>query len=119
MDKYVKVPVFPIAKYLTAKERNHMPAPMKPVSFRFGADEIHVDAVLDCDRGVSRKVGGRGFRFVCKVRWESNDAEHMKESVLWYDDFLQEWFVEVLKSRAPADWDMAADLSGVGDLEDG
>ena len=113
MEKYVKVPIFPMAQFMTAKERNHMPAPMKPVSFRFGDDEIHVNTVLACERGVSRKVGGRGFRFTCTVSWCNDDAERTKESILWYDDFLQEWFVEVLESRAPEDWDAAMRLSDV------
>ena len=118
MMKYVKVPIFPVAKYLTAKERNQVPAPMKPMSFMFGDDEIHVDSVLDCDRGVSRKVGGRGFRFACRVSWRADDTERTKESILWYDDFLQEWFVEVLQSRAPEDWDRATHLSDIGDCYD-
>jgi hypothetical protein len=111
MDKYVKVPIFPITKYMAAKERKQMPAPMKPLSFMFGDDKILVDAVLDCDRGVSRKVGGRGFRYLCKVRWHTGAYWRTKESVLWYDDFLQEWFVETPQSRAPVDWEAATQLS--------
>jgi len=118
MEKFVKVPIFPITKYMTAKERNQIPAPMKPVSFMFGPDEIHVDTVLDCDRGVSRKVGGRGFRFACRVSWWCDDAVHTQKSILWFDDFLQEWFVEVLASRAPEDWDKATKLSDIGDFYD-
>ena len=36
MPKYVKVPIFPTTKFMTAKEREHIPVPMKPVSFNFG-----------------------------------------------------------------------------------
>ena len=118
MEKYVKVPIFPLTKYMTAKERNKLLAPMKPVSFMFGDDEIHVDTVLECDRGVSRKVGGMGFRFTCKVSWCNNDTLRTKQSILWYDNFLEEWFVEVLESRAPKDWDAAIQLSDIGDFYD-
>ena len=118
MQNFVKVPIFPIAKYMSAEERNQIPAPMKPMSFQFGEDEIHVDAILSCDRGVSRKVGGRGFRFECTVSWWCDDMERTKASVLWYDDFLQEWFVEALASRVPLDWDTARSLSDIGDFYD-
>ena len=113
MQRYVKIPIFPLAKYMTAHERKNIPAPMKPISFYYGKDEIHVDEVLDCDRGVSRKVGGRGFFFRCQVSWYSDDILRRKESVLWYDDYLQEWFVEVLESRALEDWYEAKGLRDV------
>ena len=115
MEKYVKVPIFPMTKYMPAMERRQMPAPMKPVSFMFGDDEIHVDAVRSCVRGVSRKVGGRGFRYACRVSWLADDRWRTQESVLWYDDFLQEWFVEVPESRAPADWHTATQLRDLDD----
>ena len=118
MEKYVKVPIFPITKYMNAKERNEMPAPMRPVSFYFGDEEIHVDHVIDCDRGVSRKVGGRGYRFSCRVSRYKEDSWYTKDSVLWYDDFLQEWFVEVPESRVPEGWDTARQLRDIGDFYD-
>jgi len=118
MEKYVKIPIFPITKYLTAKEREQSPAPMKPVSFMFGEDEILVDLVRSCVRGVSRRVGGRGFRYVCKVSWCNYDVWRTKDSVLWFDDFLQEWFVEVPESRAPAGWDRATELSDISNALD-
>ena len=113
MEAYKKIPIYPTAKYLTADERKKIPAPMKPVSFMYGDDEINVDLVVYCDRGVSRKVGGRGFRYVCNVSWCNNDNWHAQESVIWYDDFLQEWFVEVEESRAPADWYEATSLNDI------
>ncbi len=69
MDMYVRVPIFPLTKYMTAKERGHTLAPMIPVSFAFADREVHVDEVLDCERGVARKAGGRGFRYLCNVSW--------------------------------------------------
>lgn len=119
MAKYVKVPIYPITQYLTAEERKNSPAPMKPVSFWFGDDEIQVDKILCCERGVSRKVGGRGFRYVCRVSWCSDDDLRIKDSsIVWYDDFLQEWFVEVIESKAPADWYTAIQISDLGDYYD-
>ena len=119
MEKLVKVPIFPITKFLTANERKQIPAPMEPVSFMYGEDEIHVGEVMGCERGVSRKVGGRGFRFECSVSWWCDDRERTQKSVLWYDDFLQEWFVEALESRVPLNWDTARSLSDIGDFYDG
>jgi hypothetical protein len=118
MAKYVKVPIFPLTKYMTADERKKMPAPMKPVSFMFGDDEVLVDRVLCCERGVSRKVGGRGYRFDCRVSWCIDQRWRTKQSVVWYDDFLQEWFVEVRESRALADWYSATQLSDIGEFYD-
>lgn len=109
-EKYVKVPIFPATKYLSPNERKEMSAPMKPESFLFDSDKVTVDEVLDCDRGISRKVGGRGFRFVCRVSWMSNGKLRTKVSVIWFDDFLQEWFVEVPESRVPVDWDAATQI---------
>ena len=119
MEKYVKVPIFPLTKYMTPKEkeRKKLPVPMIPVAFMFGDNKVRV-SVLYCDRAVSRKVGGRGFRYECRASWCSDDIERTKDSVLWYDDFLQEWFVEVPKSRVPVDWDMPTKLSDVGDFYD-
>ena len=111
MNRYVKVPIFPVARYLAAGERGGMPVPMKPLSFMFGGYEVHVDSVLGCVRGVSRRAGGRGFRYACKVSWCIDDVFRTKESVLWYDDFLQEWFVEVPESKAPAGWCKATQVS--------
>ena len=51
MKKYKKVSIFPITKYMTAKERKQLPVPMIPVSFRFRDSEIQVDHVVDCVRG--------------------------------------------------------------------
>jgi hypothetical protein len=39
-------------------------------------------------------------------------------SILWFDDFLQEWFVEVLESRVPVGWDTPTQLSDIGDFLD-
>ena len=103
---------------MTAKERKQMPAPMKPLSFMFGGDEINVDDVVDCNRGVSRKVGGRGFRYVCKVSWCNNDVWRFKESTIWFDDFLEEWFVEVPESRVPDEWEAPTTLSDIGNFLD-
>lgn len=116
--KYVKVPIFPITKYMTAKERKNIPAPMKPLSFMFGINEVHVDDVLDCNRGVSRKVGGRGYRYVCKVSWCHDDVWRTKESNVWYDDFLQEWFVEVPESKIPDEWEPATQLCDIDNYID-
>jgi hypothetical protein len=110
------VPIYPVAKYLAAEERGDMPAPMKPVSFAFSEHEIHVDSVRSCVRGVSRKAGGRGFRYACKVSWKTDERWRTKESVLWYDDFLQEWFVEVPESKAPPDWHKATRVSDIVDF---
>jgi hypothetical protein len=118
MEKYIRVPIFPVARYLPAKERAQIPAPMIPVSFMYGGDEVQVDAVRSCIRGVSRKAGGRGFRFACKVSWYNDDRWRFKDSVLWYDDFLQEWFVEVLESKAPENWEPATQLSDISEFLD-
>ena len=114
-EKFVKVPVFPLTKYMTTSERGQMPAPMKPVSFYFGQDYVQVDEVLDCERGVSRKVGGMGFRFVCSVSRFIDSRRISKQSVIWFDDFVQEWFVEVPESRVPVDWDTATQISNIDD----
>ena len=118
MEKFVKIPIFPLTKYMNAGERKQLPAPMKPISFYYGDDEVYVDTVLDCDRGVSRKVGGRGFYFRCKVSWYANGTHRTKESVLWYDDFLQEWFVEVPETKTPANWYEAKRLKDVQNFLD-
>ena len=118
MVKYVKVPIFPLTKYMTAKERKQMPAPMKPVSFMFGMNEVHVDDVVDCNRGVSRKVGGRGFRYVCKVSWCDDEVWRTKVSILWFDNFLEEWFVEVPESRVPVEWESPTTLSDISNFLD-
>jgi len=117
MEKYVRVPIFPLTKYMTPKERKKMPVPMIPLSFMFGDNEVHV-SVSHCDRAISRKVGGRGFRYECRASWCSDDAERTKVSIVWYDDFLQEWFVEVPESRVPDDWATATQLSDIGDFYD-
>ncbi|MDL2293671.1 hypothetical protein LJC60_03470 [Ruminococcaceae bacterium OttesenSCG-928-D13] len=120
MEKYVKVPIFPLTKYMTSKERREIPAPMKPVSFQFGDDRVEVDRVVECSRGASRKVGGRGFRYICQVSWTSRRKHLTKFSTIWFDDFLNEWFVEVLESKVPVDWDAATQLSDVDQYyEDG
>ena len=104
MDNFVKIPIFPTIKYMPLEERVDLAAPMVPVSFMFGENEIHVGVIRSCVRGVSRKTGGRGFRYACQVSWQSDGKWRLQESVLWYDDFLQEWFVEVPETRAPAGW---------------
>lgn len=125
MEKYVKVPIFPLTKYMSAQERREIPAPMKPVSFKFGDETVSVDEVIVCDRGTSRRVGGRGFRFVCRVNWMPKGQPRQKQSTIWFDDFLNEWFVEVPESRVPVDWDTATQISDVsqyyddGDYSDG
>ena len=116
MESYVKVPIFPFTKYTSAKERGHAPVHMIPVSFKYDDRDVQVDEVLDCDRGISRKVGGMGFRYLCRVSWNRGDKEYTQDSVLWYDTFLDEWFVEVPKSSAPVDWDAATQLSDLDDF---
>ncbi len=115
MESYVRVPIFPTIRYMNAKERGNAPSPMMPVSFRFGEREVTVDAVLTCERGVSRKAGGRGFRYACRVSFGSNEQLRTQTSTVWYDDFLCEWFVEVPRSRMPADWTAATQL---GELDE-
>ena len=111
MKKYVKVPIFPVIKYLPLSERQDLAAPMIPVSFMFGENEVHVGTIRSCVRGISRKTGGRGFRYACEVSWCSDAKWRIQESVLWYDDFLQEWFVEVPETRAPADRHSASKIN--------
>jgi len=118
MKKYVKVPIYPITKYMSKHERKQIPAPMKPISFTFGDDEVLVDKVVLCERAVSRKAGGRGFRYECRVSWGGDETGRTKVSTVWYDDFLEEWFVEVPASRVPADWDAAAQINDVSDSLD-
>ena len=77
-----------------------------------------MDAVVSCDRGVSRRVGGRGFRFSCRLSKPGDTMPRTRESAIWYDDFLQEWFVEVPESRVPVDWYAATQLSDIGDYYD-
>jgi hypothetical protein len=84
---------------------------MVPVSFVFGENEVYVGTVRSCVRGVSRKTGGRGFRYACEVSWRSGEKWRVQESVLWYDDFLQEWFVEVPEAKALTDWHKATKIS--------
>ena len=111
MDKFIKVPIFPVIKYMPFNERQDLAAPMIPVSFMFGENEVHVGTIRACVRGVSRKTGGRGFRYACEVSWCSNNKWCIQESVLWYDDFLQEWFVEVPETKAPTGWVDAAKIN--------
>ncbi len=114
--KYVKVPIFPVTKYMNRRERKEIPAPMKPVSFAFGDDTVTVDEVLCCERAVSRKAGGRGFLFSCRVSWRKIDRQ--KLSNIWFDDFLQEWFVEVPENRVPMDWDTATQITDISPYYD-
>ncbi len=116
MESYVRVPIFPLIRYIAAKERGHAPAPMIPVSFEFADRKVQVDEVLGCERSVARKAGGRGFRYLCNVSWSSDNKERTQNSVIWFDDFLQEWFVEVLKSRAPVDWEAATQITELDDF---
>ena len=118
MEKYVRVPIFPVTKYLTKGERLKIPAPMLPLSFEYCGDEIIVDRVVECDRGISLKVGGRGYWFECRVSWCVDDKWRTKNSKIWFDDFLQEWFVEVPESKAPADWHEATQLSDIQNFVD-
>ena len=111
MDKFIKVPIFPVIKYLPLDKRQDLAAPMIPVSFKFGENEIHVGTIRSCVRGISRKTGGRGFRYACEVSWFSDNEWRIQESVLWYDDFLQEWFVEVPETKVPAGWFDAAKMN--------
>ena len=99
MDEYVKVLIYPEARWLTPKEKGQIPSNKIPQMFMFEDDTIHVLRTVVCERAVSRKVGGRGFRFVCQVNWDDNTKVKIKESIIWYDDFYDEWFVEV-----PKDW---------------
>lgn len=116
--KYVKVPIFPITKYMSRAERRESPASMKPMSFTFGDDTVVVDEVLSCERSVSRKAGGRGFCYACRVSWAKK--ERQKLSKIWFDDFLQEWFVEVPESKVPVDWDTATQITDISPhYEDG
>ena len=103
MDNYVKIPIFPVIKYMPLSQRQDLAAPMIPVSFMFGETEIQVGVIRSCVRGISRNTGGRGYRYACQVCWCTDDEWREQESVLWYDDFLQEWFVEVPETRAPND----------------
>lgn len=98
-ETYVKVPIYPDARWLNPKERGGIPANKIPQVFEFAGDTIHVTKMEVCERSVSRKAGGRGFRFVCRVCWQDGDEERNKLSVIWYDDFYDEWFVEV-----PLNW---------------
>lgn len=101
MDEFVKVPIYPVARWLDPREKQRRALPVNkvPEDFTFMDSQIHVDDVVDCGQGVSRKVGGRGFRFTCKVSWGDVGYPKSKHSILWYDDFYDEWFVEV-----PKDW---------------
>lgn len=101
MQKYEKVPIYPLAKYLSPAEHEGIPAPLKPVAFEFDGAMVTVDDVVVCERGVSLKVGGRGFLFNCRVSWTPGGVTRTKQSVLWYDDFYDEWFVEVPAGRKP------------------
>lgn len=99
--KYEKMPIYPMAKYLSREEREHIPAPLKPVAFAFDGAMVTVDSIVACEQGVSLKVGGRGYWFKCKVSWTPGGVMRTKESIVWYDDFYDEWFVEVPEGRAP------------------
>lgn len=46
-----------------------------------------IDKVLDIRRAASLKAGGIGIRYTCRILG--------KERCLYYDDFGQQWFVEV------------------------
>ena len=100
MEEYVKVLIYPEARWLSPKEKGGIPSNKIPQMFKFADDTIHVLRTLVCERSVSRKVGGRGFRFVCEVRWTDSNGGKIKESIIWYDDFFDEWFVEVPKRWA-------------------
>ena len=100
MDEYVKVLIYPEARWLTPKEKGKIPSNKIPQMFKFADDTIHVLRTIVCERAVSRKVGGRGFRFVCQVNWDDNAKAKIKESIIWYDDFYDEWFVEIRKDWA-------------------
>lgn len=99
-EKYVKVLIYPQVRWLTPKEKNRIPTNKVPQVFSFDGETVHVMRMEVCERSVSRKVGGRGFRFVCRVRWASEDSPKTKPSIIWYDDFYDEWFVEVPENLA-------------------
>lgn len=101
MEKYIKVPIYPLARYLLPQERQGCPSAKAPSVFEYDGATVTVDAVIQCEQGVSRKVGGRGYRFVCRVSWVPNGVLRSKESTVWYDDFYDEWFLEVPEKRAP------------------
>lgn len=101
-DEYVKVAIYPVAHWIPPgeKHRRGLPINKLPDYFQFGDSNIHINKVVNCSQGVSRKVGGRGYRFICSVSWGEEDSPRTKASILWYDDFYDEWFVEVPESWA-------------------
>lgn len=97
--QYEKIPIFPLTRYLEPEEQRGIPSRKIPYWFEFKGQKVSVDKIIVCERMVSRKVGGRGFRFTCRVSWTLNEQTRTKNSIVWYDDFLDEWFVEVQKPR--------------------
>lgn len=57
---------------------------VKPLGFEWGGRKIAIDRVLDVRPGASRKAGGIGMRYLCRV--------HGQELALYLDE--QRWFVE-------------------------
>ena len=116
MEKYVKVPIYPVIKYMPEKERPDLAAPMIPMSFMYDNNAVTVGTIYSCVRGVSRKTGGRGFRYAVQVYWESDNDWRIQDSVLWFDDFLQEWFVEVPETHVPIGWQLATNVNDINDM---
>lgn len=57
---------------------------IKPLAIRMGSETIKIDRVLDIRPGASRKLGGAGIRYVCRVEG--------KELVIFLED--NRWFME-------------------------
>lgn len=57
---------------------------VKPLAFEWEGRRIPIDRVLDVRPGASRKAGGSGMRYLCRIR---------RQEIAFYLE-EQRWFVE-------------------------
>ena len=56
-----------------------------PLAVRWSPDQLYeIDRVLDVQRAASRKAGGAGIRYTCRIRG--------KEKYIWLEE--DRWFVD-------------------------
>lgn len=100
-EGYIKVPIYPLARYLPPGEQAGMPSRKVPHTFLYNGVVVTVDEVVGCERTVSHRVSGRGFVFSCRVSWGPPKAQRSQNSAIWHDDFYDGWFLEVPQGREP------------------
>ncbi len=66
----------PVWAYYTSDGR------IKPLAIRIGDEYFKIDRILDIRPGASRKLGGAGMRYLCRV--EGKELELYLEENRWF-----------------------------------